>query len=90
MTSSTRYWLYDAPGINGMGSLSTQRLEAHLASGGALMHEVDTDGFLVKPEAMWPGRGLEGKKVRPDGSVAVQKDDPKAVPYYRQFDKRKI
>lgn len=59
------YFLIDAPSITG----NTRQLLAHTAAGGAVVHRVDAEGFLERPEAMWPGCGLEGKKVRPDGTV---------------------
>lgn len=65
MKTGKPYFIIDAPGITG----NTQQLLTHTAAGGAVVHRVDAEGFLERPEAMWPGRDLEGKKVRPDGTV---------------------
>lgn len=59
------YYLFDAPGITG----NRLRLKAHLDAGGEVVHKVNAEGFLENPEAIWPGRGLKGKKVKPDGTV---------------------
>jgi hypothetical protein len=58
-------YVIDGPGITG----AMAAMEAHAAAGGSFIHEVGPDGFLVSPEKMWPGQGLEGKRVRLDGNV---------------------
>lgn len=64
-----QFILIDGPGINGMGSNWLQKMQAHSDAGGAFEHVVDADRTLVRPELMWPGRQLEGKRVTLDGSV---------------------
>jgi len=62
-------FIIDGPGITGMGLNSRMVMEQHMQAGGSFIYEVTGDGFLKFPERMWPGRGLEGKKVRLDGTI---------------------
>lgn len=74
MVENKEYWFFDGPGITGMGNNSLSKMETHAKAGGAFVHKVKADGYLEYPERMWPGRGLEGKKVRPDGTIADDAD----------------
>jgi hypothetical protein len=65
MTEKNSICTIDGPGITG----NLAAMEAHAAAGGSFIHEVGADGFLVSPEKMRPGQGLEGKQVRLDGTV---------------------
>jgi hypothetical protein len=52
------FFILDAPGINGMGSNSLERMKAHADAGGKFIHKMspDENGVpqLVDPEGMWP------------------------------------
>lgn len=63
------YCVIDGPGITGMGSQWRAKMDAHIAAGGSFLHPVRKDGTLEHPERMWPDRGLEGRRVRLDGTV---------------------
>lgn len=65
MTEKNSIYTIDGPGITG----NMAAMEAHAAAGGSFIHEVGPDGFLVAPEKMWPGQGLEGMRVRLDGTI---------------------
>lgn len=62
------FFLFDGPGITGMGgSNSLEAMRAHAAAGGEFIHEVRADHTLVRPERMWPGRGMDGKLTTTSG-----------------------
>ncbi len=68
-TEHAAFCIVDGPGITGMGSNWRAQMGDHVAAGGAFMHVVRGDGTLEHPERLWPGRGLEGKRVKLDGTV---------------------
>ncbi len=52
------FFILDAPGINGMGSNSSERLQKHIEEGGTIIHKMrpDENGIpqFVNPKGMWP------------------------------------